>query len=550
MKFYKKWQIKVVFIVLIAFTIVFAISKNDYYKKLSHSLSLYENVYQILVSNYVNQIDIEEFTENAINKALNDLDPYTVFLTKEEKDPIEQLAKGTYGGIGISISMRNDTLTAISPMDGGPAIRAGIIPGDQIIKVDSISTIGLSLSKCSKLLRGKKGTKVNVTFHRPGLKDIFEIKLIRDKIKVPIISYSGMLDDKTGYIRLIGFSRGAAKEVKKNIQNFSQNNDFSNLIFDLRGNPGGLLQEALEISEYFTDPGDTLLITKGRMKSASRVFISRKKPIIDSHINIAALIDRGSASASEIVAGIIQDTDRGIVVGSTSFGKGLVQQVKDLDKNHSIKITNAKYYTPSGRCIQKPGFIKDSSLVTISNDEDTLFFSKNGRQLKGGGGIAPDFVIERKKMPKFVQQLWIKNKFYSFAIKYKSEKGTLPDYKNINDEIINLFEQYLISENFSVDFDEEKQLKKIKKEIMKYDQFKDDSNHFQVLHDIFKSMKINQFNDNKQFIKKGLASEFATLSGGLSTRTQANLIDDEVLKKALTIFKDNSTYNTTLGYLK
>jgi len=547
MKMMKNWQIKIVFIVLLTVTLLFALSKKDYYKQLSESLILYEKVYQTLVSDYVNQIDIEEFTEKSINSALKKLDPYTVFLTEDEKDPIERLSTGKYGGVGIRITLRNDTLTAISPMDGGPAKRAGIQPGDQIIKVDTVETGKLSLDECSKKLRGKAGTKVILTIHRPGQSDEFEVQIIREKINVPVISYSGMIDETTGYIKLAGFSRGATNEVTKIVKDFEKNDEFANLILDLRGNPGGLLQEAIGIAELFTEKGDTLLLTKGRMRGSNSVFVSHRKPLIDNNVNIAALIDRGSASASEIVAGILQDTDRGIIIGTKSYGKGLVQRVKPIDKDHSLKITNAKYYIPSGRCIQKPDFIKDTSLVDITGLEDTLFFSKNGRELKGGGGVKPDVTVENEKLSIYVQKLWASTYFYNFAIHYKAENG-IPEYVNLSDDMVEEFKQYLISKEFDFQFKEEKKLKEIKETLLEDENMKDVALNIDAILEKYNQLKLEQFDENIDDIKQGLVSEFSTLDGGLKRRIEVSLLDDPTIERTKVVFQDQNEYFNTLGY--
>lgn len=547
MKILKQWQTKLLVIVFIAFTLLFALTKKDYYRKLSESLTLYEKVYQVLVSDYVNQIDVEEFTEKAINEALKNLDPYTVFLTEEEKEPIERLSKGNYGGVGIRITLRNDTLTAISPMEGGPAKRAGILPGDQIIMVDTLSTLKMDINECSKKLRGKPGTRVILTIHRPGVEEKFDVEIIREKINVPVISYSAMLDDKTGYIKLAEFSKGATKRIENLVAEFSNEDNFSNLIIDLRGNPGGLLQEAIGIAELFTEKGDTLLFTKGRMRGANSVYVSRRSPVIDNNINIVALIDKGSASASEIVSGILQDTDRGMIIGTKSYGKGLVQRVKTIDADHALKITNAKYYIPSGRCIQKPDFIKDTSLVNLTDVEDTLYYSKNGRELKGGGGVAPDVEVKGEKLPVYIQKLWATNQFYNFAIKYKSEKG-IPEYLNVDDEIVQEFKNYLIGKKFNFSYNEEKELKKIKKNFEDDEHLQEMTENIDEILEKYTEMKTTLFDENTKFIKQGLSLEFATLDGGLKKRVATSLIDDEAIDKAREMFENQNAYLNTLGY--
>ncbi len=396
---------------------------GDIYSEISQAMRLYDKAYRQLVVNYLDPIHAEKLTEVTIRKMLEELDPYTVFLTDDENEPIRTMARGNYGGVGLQISKRSDTLTVISPIDMGPAKRAGIFANDKIVKVDSISTIGLSLDSCAKLIRGKVGTKVDLTVIRFGVsgESVYELK--REKIQVKDVSYAGFLKEGVGYIKLTGFSRGASSEIRQSLNTFTKEGDLSALILDLRGNSGGLLAEALAVSELFTQPGDTLLLTRGKTEASNKVFTSKISPAIPSEVKLAVLVDRGSASASEIVAGVVQDLDRGVVLGYPSFGKGLVQTVYRLDKEHSVKITTAKYYIPSGRLIQKPEFIRNLDLVDESAPTDTVFYSRNGRKLAGGGGIKPDFEVESQRLPKYVRELWRQNMFYQYAQQYRKEKG-------------------------------------------------------------------------------------------------------------------------------
>ena len=547
MKILKNNKIKILIICLLSVTIVLALSSSDYFRELSNSMRLFNDTYKRVVANYVDQIEVEKFTEIAIKKMVKELDPYTVFMTKEEQEPIEMLTKGKYGGVGIRISVRNDTLTAISPMEGSPAKRCGILPGDQILKVDSISTIGLSVNDAAKKIRGKVGTEVDLTIRRPGVSGETIYTIIRENIKVPVLSYSGMLNEETGYIALTGFSRGAGNETKKVILEMTANEKFQNLILDLRSNPGGLLNEALEVAELFTQPGDTLLFTRGRTKMANQVHIAKHKPILDSDVKVAVLVNQGSASASEIVSGIIQDYDRGVILGMPSFGKGLVQRVFPIDREHSLKITNAKYYIPSGRCIQKPDFINNPELIEDFSSDDTLFFTRNGRQFKDGGGIKPDIEVSREKLPQYVRELWRKNKFYTYAIHYKSEKDELPEYSEISGQILDEFKLFLEEEDFSYKFSKEKKLKELEESILQDSTFQNLTGRFDEFYAVFDSIKSNGFGDNIKFIKEGLRSEFATLSGGLSTRVEASLPDDPVIIKSLEIFSDEEEYDKILN---
>lgn len=534
--------------ILLSVTILFAVGKTDVYKDISTSIRLYNEVYRQLFTNYVDPIKARDFTEKSIHEMMKELDPYTVFLTREEKEPLETMTKGKYGGVGLRISMRKDTLTVISPMDGSPASRANIFPGDQIIKVDSVSTVGMSLDKSAKLIRGKIGTSVKLTIRRPGVPGLNEYTLTRENINIIDVSYAGMLKDHIGYIRLSGFSKGASLEVRDAIASLrKKDRKMTGLILDLRGNPGGLLTEALAISELFIDVGDTLLLTKGRTPMSNKVFIAKQKPFLPEEIKLAVLINQGSASASEIVAGVIQDLDRGIVIGATSFGKGLVQTVFRIDGEHSMKVTTAKYYIPSGRLIQKPDYLNNPELVEEHLPADTIFYSKNGRTLKGGGGIVPDLEIKGESLTDYTRELWRQNMFYSYAIHYKAAHGEIPVPVIVDEKLLADFEEFLEKDGFLYNYKNERQLRKLEKQLLQEDAFKNMTKPFESIYAVYDSLKAGEFEANIEQIKRGLVSELATLAGGLSERIKNDINDDPAIDKAVEVLLEETGYYAILG---
>jgi carboxyl-terminal processing protease len=540
---------KLLVIGFILIAIIVAYASTNVYKDISNSMRIYNEVFRQLFTNYVDPIKIDEFTEASVHEMMKELDPYTVFMNEEEQEPLETLTRGSYGGVGLRISMRKDTLTVIAPMEGSPAYRANILPGDQILKVDSISTVGMEIDKAAQRIRGEVGTKVVLTIQRPGAAGLNEYTLTRENISVKDVSYSGILSNDVGYVRLSGFSKGASNEVKQAItQLLNDDPQLQALILDLRGNPGGLLTEALALSELFTDAGDTLLLTRGRAQAANKVYVSRMKPFLSPDIKLAVLINQGSASASEIVAGIIQDLDRGIVIGSGSFGKGLVQTVFKIDNQHSVKITTAKYFIPSGRLIQKPDYLNNPELVEQSAPVDTLFYSKNQRKLKGGGGITPDITVDAEKLTDYARELWRQNMFYSYAIKYKSEHGQIPLPVVVDERMIEDFRVFLQQDCFLYYLKNEKQLRDLEKDLLQDEHFKNLKNPFQTFYTTFDSLKASGFDQNLARIKRGLKSELSTLAGGLAERVKADLDEDPVVLKAISVLQDKIAYNTTLGY--
>jgi len=546
MKLTQRKSTRIWLAVLASVSLLLALSATDIYKEISDSYKLYNSVYRQILLNYADPIDAVALTETSIRNMTGELDPYTVYMDEEEKEPLDILTKGEYGGVGLRIGMRDDTLTVISPIDGSPGKRANILPGDQILKVDTTSTIGLNINQSTRMIRGPVGTKVELLIRRPGFGEAKKYTLERAKIPVNDVYYADYIQDGIGYIKLAEFSKGASAEVRQAIENLKKNGQLKALMLDLRGNPGGLLEEALAVAELFTEPGDTLLQTRGRAENTNHVFIASRRPILDKSVKIAVLIDGGSASASEIVSGIIQDLDRGIVVGSPSFGKGLVQTLFRIDPKHSVKITTAKYYIPSGRLIQKPNYIKNPKVIAGNVSQDSIFYSRNHRPLKSKGGITPDVNVKNDIQPEYVTDLWRQNQFYSFAVKYKTENKMIP--QAVDDQIVDDFQDYLASSGFQYSEKSEKKVRDIEKLITEDERLKNVQIDLRPLYAAFDSLKRKEFDTNRQLIRRSIESQFALLDGGIAGQVKADLKYDKVITEALKSLQDDQDYITTLGY--
>ena len=389
----KKYKIKVKTVFIFHFSFVaIAATKQDIYRKIKDSQRTINNVYKYLITHYVDDIDLEKFTKMSIDNMLSDLDPYTVYLVDDQKSGLDMLTSGQYGGVGIQIGKRDNVITVIAPTDDSPAKRAGIMAGDVLINIDGEDTVSMSMDDAAKLIRGKKGSSVVLTIERFNEEEPIDFTLTREDIPVKDVSYFGMLDESIGYIRLTRFSKNSANEVEKAIVSL-KSNDLSSIVLDLRDNPGGLLNSAVSILDMFIEKDELLVGTDGKARQSSKKYYSKSDPIVSDDIQIAVLINGGSASASEIVAGAMQDLDRGVVVGRQSFGKGLVQTVYNIDRNKALKVTTAKYYIPSGRLIQKSGYLPEEILADTT-EADSLFETIGGRIVKGGKGIIPDYVVE------------------------------------------------------------------------------------------------------------------------------------------------------------
>jgi len=530
---------------LLAFFVIIAIgaSNSDTYRSIAKSQRILNEVYKHLIVNYADELNTDTFTKTSINKMLSDLDPYTVYLESEEREGLDMLTRGKYGGVGIQLGKREDQLTVISPMDDTPAQRAGILSGDVIMKIGEKDTKGLNLNDAAKLIRGRKGSDIVLTITRLGEDEPIEFNLTRADIKVKDVPFAEMIDENTGLIVLTRFSKNATKEVETALRSLKKQN-MLNLILDLRNNPGGLLSAAIEILEFIVPKGEKLLSTKGRNRDSNREFIAKKKPIVDQNIKIAVLINEGSASASEIVSGVIQDLDRGIIIGERSFGKGLVQSVFGIDQKRSLKVTTAKYYIPSGRLIQKPDYLNED--VIVSNlDTDTVFTTKTGRSVKGGGGIYPDFVIEQTPAGPLTRECWRKGYFFSFARENKSKYSTMDDVLR-EENLMELFSEYLSTKEIDVKIDGEIQFEESFEKLQKYDE--DNA----LLTDALKS--INEFIDGQteslyeteySDLEKGVYSNFAQILGGNKGRIKYNAQHDDFVEKATELLHNPIAYTET-----
>ena len=419
---------------------------------------------------YVEPVTSDKLMDAAIRGMLRTLDPYSQYLDKEEAQRLETTTHGAFGGIGISIGIRDGWVTVISPIEGTPAWRAGIQGGDRIIKIDGTSTEGLSLDDAMKKMRGDKGTSVILTMYREGRDKPIDFTIVRDIITIKSVPYAGMLSNGVGYIRLSNFSERSREEIDAALAKVEKENP-KGLILDLRYNPGGLLSQAVEVSEEFAPRGKKIVYTRGRDPSQNKDFFSSSDQP-HSRYPLVVLVNQYTASASEIVSGAVQDLDLGLVAGQTTFGKGLVQTVIPLTrsiKGPKLKLTTAKYYTPSGRCIQKDEQLKDGALAASDDDEDSdtpalpdsmkqnkpkpEYHTEMGRTVFGGGGITPDVELDEVKYPRIVEDLESKQIFFKYAVRYAAKHQQAPAKYAITPAMREDFLGLLKAEKFDYDAD-------------------------------------------------------------------------------------------------
>ena len=535
----------VFFSLLFVSILSFAFTKSDVYRELARSQRLINEVYKSLITRYADRLDTEKFTKIVINNILDDLDPYTVYMEEDEKEGLDLLTKGKYGGVGINLGVREKKLTVISPMDNSPAKRKGVISGDIIIKIDGLLTKEMSLDDAAKHIRGPKGTDVTLSIKRFGDEKLIDFTLTRDNITVKDVAYTGMLDDETGYIRLTRFSKNSGPEMRSAIKNL-QTESVSRIVIDLRDNPGGLLQSAIEILDMMTPKGSTLLSTKGRLPESNKHYTSRKDPILGEDTKIAILINEGSASASEIIAGAVQDLDRGVIIGTRSFGKGLVQSVYGLDGSgkRNLKVTTAKYYIPSGRLIQKPGYIDDEVIIN-DDQEDSLFYTIGGRKVKGGGGIAPDYEVEMPKVTPLVLECWRKGLFFNFAQERQHRYDTYDDAL-VDVTILDDFKSYLDNQEIDVNTNGEKDLEEAREKILSLDSTNMDLIYaFDFVETFIIDREALLYDEEVDFLKRRLYLELIGIMKGSEYRVEESIKDDPVVMKAKEILQDPIGYTSS-----
>tara|TARA_B100000614_G_scaffold228123_1_gene219681 strand:- start:309 stop:2141 length:1833 start_codon:yes stop_codon:yes gene_type:complete len=437
---------------------------NTENKDFDDYLDLYNQILNVFTKNYVDTLDKTQIVKSSLDGMFSSVDPYTKLYIGSSKDNLEILTKGKYGGIGMQIGLINDTLTVISCYEDSPSYFEGIQSGDQILMVDTTSTIGLSSSESSEMIRGELGTNVDLIIRRPYLNQKITFNLERANIIVKDVPFWNVNDDGIGYIRIKKFSRNTAKDFRLALNEILKNNKTNGLIIDLRGNTGGLLSNALNILDQLVTKGENILSTKGRIDKANRKFNAKFNTKIPKDFPMVVLINRSSASASEILSGTLQDLDLALVVGETSFGKGLVQRIYNINDTTSLKVTTSKYYTPSGRLIQKMDYLDNDVLTDGLEDIDSIFYTKNGRIVNGGGGIKPDIEIEREKIPLLVQALYKDRLFLTFSAKYVYDNAIdLPVI--IDDKVINDFIEYAKNQKVNYSLPGERELEKLMKEL-------------------------------------------------------------------------------------
>ncbi|HPS46453.1 MAG TPA: S41 family peptidase [Bacteroidales bacterium] len=553
MKIYKigfKKINKIVIISVIVITSILSINfVNDDFE-IAKNLDIYATLYRELNTYYVDELKPGELIKTSIESMLESLDPYTSFISESDLEDYKLMTTGQYGGIGALIHRNGDSIVISDPYEGFPAQINDIRSGDVILEVNGKTVNAKTATDVTEILRGQPGTTVKILLKREGVKDPIEKVVERAEVKIDNISYSGMINKTTGYIKLTNFYQNAGKEVKAAFLNLKEQG-MTSCIIDLRDNGGGLLNEAVNIVNIFIDKGITVVSTKGKLKDKNN-FHKTLNPVTDETMPLVVLVNRSSASASEIVTGAIQDLDRGVIIGERTYGKGLVQNVIPLSYNTKLKVTVAKYYIPSGRCIQAIDYSQkneDGSVAKIPDSLKVAFKTKNNRIVYDGGGIEPDIYQDPYEYSNISVSLIIKYLIFDYATKYRSIHNTISTAKEfkVTDEIYTDFISFISNKEYDYFTKSEESLKELKLNAEKEKYYEDIKSEYLALESKMvhnKKEDLEKFKDEiKELLKQEIVSRYYFQKG----RQEAYLSFDQELKKALEILKDSSTYNGLLN---
>ena len=536
---------------LLAAVIMVGFSKKDDFK-ITKSLDIYYSLFRELNIFYVDEVNPEKLVETSIESMLESLDPYTKYIPEKEMDDFEFMTTGNYGGIGALIRKQDDYAIISQPYRNFPADKAGLKAGDVIKKINGESIRGWKLEEVSDKLKGIPETTVKLSIDRMGQSEPLQKEVVRQDLHINSVPYYGMTNqgDDVGYIRLTKFTQGSGQEVRDAFQKLSRNNQLNAVVLDLRSNPGGLLMEAVNVANIFVPMGQEIVSTKGRVEKWNQGYATQKQPV-DTNIRLIVLVNRASASASEIVAGAIQDLDRGVIVGKRTFGKGLVQTTRPLSYNSKLKVTTAKYYIPSGRCIQAKDYSNRNEDGSVGEIPDSLiqkFTTDNGRKVYDGGGIRPDVEVDHGNLSQIEISLITKNLIFDFATYYALNHDTIPPVKEweVNDEVYTSFRQFLQEKDWDYTTESEQKLEDLV-EAAKDEKYYDRAE--KTIEELKKKLSHDKQNDLVRYqesirerLEEEIASRYYYQAGGI----QAGLEEDGQVEKAYSIATDTTLYRDIL----
>ena len=535
-----------IIIILSAICLIAATKSDDDYFEISKNLRIMASVYEKLNSNYVDELLPGKIMKTGINAMLKSLDPYTVYISESEIEDFRFATTGEYGGIGATIKIKEQRVLVTELYENSPATTSDLRVGDQLISIDGITLENLSIDEIGTLLKGaaESETVLSIVRESQGI----DIKIVRKDIQIPAVSFSKKITENIGIIKLTSFTQTSYSEFKKALTAL-QKNDVDKLIIDLRSNGGGLLNEAVKIVNLFIDKGQKVVSTKSRIKEMNRTYITQELPIAKD-MSVVVLVDEMSASASEIVAGSLQDLDRGVVVGNTSFGKGLVQQTKPVSFGGQIKLTVAKYYTPSGRCIQKLDYSDGKKSLAIADSLVKEFKTQNGRTVTDSRGIEPDIMVQSSYYNSLTEKLLFDDYISDFTnIEIKNIKDSIdPSTYVLSEDAYERFSQFVLDQDVKYTTESYQLLESLKESAVREDRFNENIKTFIELDSIFSANISRDLKKYKDEISFFIENEIISRTHYQSGRIEASLKYDSCVTKALEVLNADSLYYHILGY--
>lgn len=520
--------------------------------RVAKNLDIFNSIVKELDMFYVDTLDPDKTIRNGIDAMLYSLDPYTEYFPEDDQSELEQMLKGSYGGIGSVITWNEKLKRSMiaEPYEHMPAAEVGLKAGDVLMEIDGKDLMGKNNQEVSEMLRGQVGTSFKLTVQRPGTKKPLEFDIVRRSIQLPFIPYYGKLEHQIGYINLSTFSGNPSKEFKQAFLDLKKQG-ITSLVIDLRNNGGGLLDESIEIANFFVPRGKTLVTTKGRIAQASNTYKTLREPL-DLDIPLVVLVNGGTASSSEILAGSLQDLDRAVIIGTRTFGKGLVQTTRPLPYGATMKLTTSKYYIPSGRCVQAIDYKhrnEDGSVGRIPDSLTTVFHTAAGREVRDGGGVTPDITVESEKLPNILFYLVRDNLVFDYATQYCLKHPTIaePEKFEVTDADYAEFKEQVKKADFKYDQQTEKILKNLK-EMAEFEGYLEDaSEEFKALegklqHNLDRDL--DYFSRQiKEMIAQEIVKRYYYQRGGIIQQ----LKEDKDLKEAVKVLTDAERYKSLLS---
>ena len=522
--------------------------QDDLFLKTRQWMEVFGKVYTDVVINYVDRVDAEKIMRAGIDGMLKTLDPYTVYLGEKESDEMELVTTGKYAGVGITIGVRDGYITVLNTIEGYSAAKQGIQSGDRILEIDGESARNMTTEEVRNHSRGTPGTTVKMKIEREGEPKPIEFVLIREEIPVKNVTYTGYVSDGVGYLRLERFSRTAGEDVRNSIKDLREKGSLKALVLDLRDNPGGLLDMAVDVVSKFVPESTLVVSTKGRRSDSERKYYSYEKPMLED-VPMAVLVDRGSASASEIVAGAFQDLDRAVVVGTRSFGKGLVQTITRISEGSSLKITTGRYYTPSGRSIQEVDYFHRTKDGVVTIKPDSLrkeFLTAHNRKVLDGRGITPDSTVPEEPSSKLLEELSRKAMLFKFANHLASQKKNIADDFTVDEQLLKEFEGFLKEKEFQYEEESETKVKELREAAAKERYGKSFYEGIDRIESAIKAEKARAFERYDKEIRNALRLEIIGRLKGGKAAIGASIKDDQQLQVAVALVKNKSLYKNML----